>query len=69
MTVYSDGSFKPYEEVLRKRAARYIYNALKKKTSLINSNVDTSVKPFNDVPTNDFYTKYIAEMKRLHIMN
>ena len=69
MTVYSDGSFKPYEQVLRKKAARYIYNALAKKTDLINANVDVSVKPFNDVPANDFYTKYIAEMKRLHIMN
>ena len=28
MTIYSDGSFKPSEDVERKKAARYIYNAL-----------------------------------------
>lgn len=69
MSVYSDGSFQPFEEVERKKAARFIYNALNKTTDLINENVDTSFAPFPDVPANDFYTKYIIEMKRLGIMN
>jgi len=69
MSVYSDGAFKPFEVVERKKAARYIYNALAKKTNLISNNVDTNIQPFPDVPANDFYTKYISEMKRLGIMN
>ena len=69
MTVYTDGSFKPNETVDRKQAARYIYNALAKKTNLIDKSVSWTVSPFPDVPANDFYTKYISEMKRLGIMN
>lgn len=59
---YSDGSFKPEENITRGALAKFIVNAF-------NIEIDSEGTPFPDVSSNDVFYRYIQTLKNINIIN